>query len=103
VSAITVGFSGGMPSDTFPSLRRSRIPSTPASTTTPATPMTITGIIGTKTSAGSTCSAVAARARGPPHGVRFMTPLARIVTQVRLSAFMPSRLYRGRIDATVIM
>ena len=37
------------------------------------------GIMGTKISEGSTCSALAARAVGPPHGVMFITPPARMI------------------------
>ncbi len=65
--------------------------------------ITIAGTSGTNTSAGSTCSAVAARAVGPPHGVRFITPLASMVTQVMRSAFMPSRWYSGSMAEAVIM
>ena len=39
--------------------------------------------IGTKTALGSTCKALAARAVGPPQGVRFMMPLASIIKQQR--------------------
>ena len=46
---------------------------------------------------------LAARAVGPPQGVRFMMPLATTATQVRLSGFILSRLYSGSIEATVIM
>ncbi len=69
----------------------------------PAIASSMAGTSGTNTSPGSTCSAVAARAVGPPHGVRFITPLARMVTQVRLSAFMPRRWYSGNMAETVIM
>lgn len=88
---------------TTPSRRRSFRPRYQASSSTPAQAITIEGISGTNTSAGSTCSAVAARAVGPPHGVRFITPPARMVTQVMFSAFMPSRWYSGSIADTVIM
>ncbi len=86
-----------------PSRRRSLIPRCQASIRMPAIASAIAGTSGTNTSAGSTCSAVAARAVGPPHGVRFITPPARMVTQVRFNAFMPMRRYSGSIADTVIM
>ena len=60
-------------------------------------------IIGTKTSFGSTCNAVAARAVGPPHGVKFMIPLASIIRQAIIKGLIPIRLYSGSIAATQIM
>lgn len=66
-----------------------------------ATP--ITGTSGTKMSPASTCRALAARAVGPPQGVRFITPLASIARQVMDKAFIFRRRYSGSIDATTIM
>ena len=60
-------------------------------------------IMGTKTSAGSTCRALAARAVGPPQGVRFITPLESSIRQVMISGFMPRRRYSGNMAATQIM
>ncbi len=66
-------------------------------------PASIAGIIGTKMSAGSTCSALAARAVGPPQGVMFSTPLESMIRQAISSGLMPRRLYSGSTAATQIM
>ena len=68
-----------------------------------AQPASMAGIIGTKMSEGSTCSALAARAVGPPHGVMFITPPARIISPAMMRGLMPMRLYSGSIAATQIM
>ena len=67
------------------------------------TPAAIAGIIGTKMSDGSTCSALAARAVGPPQGVMFITPPARMIRPAMIRGLMPRRLYSGSMAATQIM
>ncbi len=67
------------------------------------TPNNIAGIMGTKISEGSTCKALAARAVGPPHGVMFMTPPARMMSPAMIRGLMPRRLYMGSMAAQQIM
>ena len=67
------------------------------------TPNAMAGIIGTKMSEGSTCKALAARAVGPPHGVMFMTPPARMIKPAMILGLMPMRWYSGSMAATQIM
>ncbi|MDT4879425.1 hypothetical protein FQZ97_1151010 [compost metagenome] len=66
-------------------------------------PTSMAGIIGTKMSDGSTCRALAARAVGPPHGVMFMIPPARMISPAMIRGLMPMRLYSGSRAATQIM
>ena len=46
---------------------------------------------GTNSSPALTCSAVAARVVGPPHGSMFIVPAASAVMQVRLSGLIAAR------------
>ena len=49
------------------------------------------GTMGAKISLGSSCSAEAARAVGPPHGTMFSVPLIRPATQVSTTGDISSR------------
>lgn len=64
---------------------------------------TMVGINGINMSAGFMCNVVVACVVGLPQGVRFITLLARMVMQVRLSVFMLRCWYSGNIVEMVIM
>jgi hypothetical protein len=49
------------------------------------------GTSGTNRALTSTRSALAARAVGPPQGVRLVFPAASMMTQAAISGFIPSR------------
>ncbi|MCY1184204.1 hypothetical protein D9M73_248780 [compost metagenome] len=68
-----------------------------------STPNSMAGIIGTKMSDGSTCRALAARAVGPPQGVMFITPPARMIRPAMIRGLMPRRLYIGSMAAQQIV
>ena len=70
---------------------RSRRPMRSANTNTPTSPTSIAGMTGTNSSPALTCSAVAARVVGPPHGSMFIVPAASAVMQVRLSGLIAAR------------
>ena len=61
------------------------------------------GIIGTNTSEGSTCRALAARAVGPPQGVMFMMPPAMMIRPAMMVGLIFRRLYSGSMAPTQIM
>lgn len=104
VAATRVSCSISSPGSTRePTRRRSLRPRTYARTNTPSSPAARAGIIGTKMSAASSLSAVAARAVGPPQGRVFITPLAVAATPVMTTKLRPSRLYSGYMAETVIM
>ena len=56
-----------------------------------ANPTSIAGMTGTKSVVALTCSAVAARVVGPPHGSMFIVPAASAVMQVSVSGLIAAR------------
>ena len=71
--------------------RRSESPMNQAKPSASSRPTISDGTMGAKISLGSSCSAEAARAVGPPHGTMFSVPLIRPATQVSTTGDISSR------------